>query len=96
MEATVTATAAKPVPISPNTKLEEIVRIFNLQQKNKQAAKNATASERKAKIKKLIDAIFEFRPRIEEALHKDLRKAAVETILRYIPCSQRPASPSAT
>ena len=79
MEATATQSAAKTVPISPNTKLEEIIRIFNLQQRNKQKAKNATASERKAKLKKLNDTIFEFRAKIEEALYKDLRKAQVES-----------------
>lgn len=79
MEATATQTVTKTIPISPNTKLEDIIRIFNLQQRNKQQAKNATAAQRKAKIKKLIDTIFEFRSRIEEALYKDLRKASVES-----------------
>jgi aldehyde dehydrogenase (NAD+) len=79
MEATATQTATKSIPISPNTKLEEVIRIFNLQQRNRQKAKNASASERKARIKKLINTIFEFRSRIEEALYKDLRKAQVES-----------------
>lgn len=79
MEATATQSVAKAIPISPNTKLEDIIRIFNLQQRNKQKAKNATASERKAKLKKLNDTIFEFRTKIEEALYKDLRKAQVES-----------------
>jgi aldehyde dehydrogenase (NAD+) len=79
MEATATQPLIKTVPISPNTKLEEIVRIFNLQQRNKQTAKNATASERKAKLQKLIDAIFALRAPIEEALYKDLRKAKAES-----------------
>jgi aldehyde dehydrogenase (NAD+) len=79
MEATAVQTAPKAVPISPNTKLEEIIRIFNLQQRNKQKAKNATAGERKAKIKKLIDTIFACQEQIEQALHKDLRKAKVES-----------------
>ena len=68
MEATATQTSTKSIPISPNTKLEEVIRIFNLQQRNRQKAKNATASERKAKLKKLINTIFEFRSRIEDAL----------------------------
>jgi aldehyde dehydrogenase (NAD+) len=79
MEATATQSVAKAIPISPNTKLEDIIRIFNLQQRNKQKAKNATASERKAKLKKLNETIFEFRAKIEEALYKDLRKAQVES-----------------
>ncbi len=44
---------AQAVFISPNTKLEEILRIFDAQQKNKQKVKNAGAKERKAKLKKL-------------------------------------------
>lgn len=79
MEATATQPMAKSIPISPNTKLEDIIRIFNLQQRNRQTAKNATVSERKAKLKKLIDTIFELRSQIEEALYKDLRKAKVES-----------------
>ena len=79
MEATATQQVAKTIPISPNTKLEDIIRIFNLQQRNKQNAKSATASQRKAKLKKLIDTIFELRPKIEAALYKDLRKAQVES-----------------
>ena len=41
MEATATA-RPQTVPISPNTKLEEILRIFDAQQKNKQHVKNGT------------------------------------------------------
>ena len=79
MEATATQSVTKTIPISPNTKLEDIIRIFNLQQRNKQKAKNATTSERKAKLQKLIDTIFEMRSQIEDALYKDLRKAKVES-----------------
>lgn len=77
MEAT--ATAVKTIPISPNTKLEEIIRIFNAQQKNKQAVKDTTASQRKAKLKKLIATVTEYRTKIEDAVYADLRKPAVET-----------------
>lgn len=79
MEATARASVAKSIPISPNTKLEEIIRIFNLQQRNRQTAKSTTASERRAKLQKMIDTIFELRPQIEEAMYKDLRKAKVES-----------------
>jgi len=77
MEAT--ATAVKSIPISPNTKLEEIIRIFNAQQKNRQAVKNTTAKERKAKLKKLIDTTTEYRTKIQDAVYADLRKPAIET-----------------
>ena len=50
MEAT--ATGVKTIPISPNTKLEEIFRIFSAQQKNRQAVKDSTVKERKAKAGK--------------------------------------------
>lgn len=78
MEATATA-RPQTVPISPNTKLEEILRIFDAQQKNKQHVKNGTAKERKAKLKKLMDTTTKFRSRIEAAVLADLRKPAVET-----------------
>ncbi len=77
MEAT--ATAVKAIPISPNTRLEEIIRIFNAQQKNRQAVKDTTARERKAKLKKLIDTTLEYRTKIQDAVYADLRKPAIET-----------------
>jgi aldehyde dehydrogenase (NAD+) len=78
MEATLTA-PSKSIPISPNTKLEEIFRIFATQQKNKQHVKDSTAKERKAKLKKLIDTTLEYRTKIEEAAFADLHKPPVET-----------------
>ena len=77
MEATITG--VKTIPISPNTKLEEIIRIFNAQQKNRQAVKDTTAKERKAKLKKMIDTVLEYRTKIQDAVYADLRKPAVET-----------------
>jgi aldehyde dehydrogenase (NAD+) len=77
MEAT--TTGVKTIPISPNTKLEEIFRIFNAQQKNRQTVKDHTVKERKAKLKKLIDTVTEYRTKIQEAVYADLRKPAVET-----------------
>ncbi len=76
---TATAPSVKNIPISPNTKLEEIFGIYDAQKKNRQNIKNSTAKERKAKLKKLIDAINEFRPKIEDAVYTDLRKPKVET-----------------
>lgn len=76
---TATAISVKNIPISPNTKLEEILRIFDAQQRNRQNVKNTTAKERKTKLKKLIDAITEFRGKIEDAVFADLRKPKVET-----------------
>ncbi len=77
--ATVAAAAPKNIPISPNTKLEEILRIYDAQFKNRQNLKNTTAKERKAKLKKLMATINEMRPEIENAVYADLRKPKVET-----------------
>jgi len=77
MEAT--ATRVKNIPISPNTKLEEIFRIFGAQQKNRQAVKDSTAKERKEKLKKLMDTVVEYRTKIQDAVFADLHKPAVET-----------------
>src|SRR5687767_778560 len=78
MEATV-ATPVKNIPISPNTKLEEIFRIYDAQQKNRQNVKSSTAKERKAKLKKLVNVCLENRGKIEDAIYADLRKPRVET-----------------
>lgn len=78
MEAVATV-QPKAVPISPNTKLEEIFRLFDAQQKNKQNVKNSTAKERKAKLRKLMDATNKYRSKIEAAVYADLHKPAVET-----------------
>ncbi len=76
---TATAGTVKSIPISPNTKLEEIFRVYDAQQKNRQNLKNSTAKERKAKLKKLVAAINEWRPKVEDAVYADLRKPKVET-----------------
>ncbi len=84
-----TATAAPPVfdiPQAPNTAAEEIQRLYNLQQANKQNVKNASASERKKKLQRVIDVIMKRRDDIKEALYKDFRKAPDETdILEIYP-----------
>ena len=76
---TATLSSVKDIPISQNTKLEEIFRIYDAQQKNRQNVKNSTAKERKAKLKKFIDTVNEMRPQIEDAVFADLRKPKVET-----------------
>ncbi|HWB64195.1 MAG TPA: aldehyde dehydrogenase family protein [Chitinophagales bacterium] len=78
MEATVSQ-GVKTIPISPNTKLEEILRIYDAQQKNRQNVKNSTAKQRKAKLKKYIATVMEFRKKIEDAVYADLHKNAIET-----------------
>jgi aldehyde dehydrogenase (NAD+) len=78
MEATLTA-PVKNIPISPNTKLEEILRIYDAQQKNRQTVKNTTTKERKAKLKKLVAVTLENRSKIEAAVYADLHKPPTET-----------------
>jgi aldehyde dehydrogenase (NAD+) len=79
MEATATQAPVKNIPISPNTQLEEILRIYSLQLKNRQNVKSTTVKERRAKLNKMKDVIFEYRERIEQAVFKDLHKASIET-----------------
>ena len=79
MDAPATVSASATITISPNTKLNEIVRIYQLQQHNRQKVKDTNPGERKAKLKKYMEVIFEYRERIERALYLDLRKAHVET-----------------
>ncbi len=76
---TATAPAVKNIPISPNTKLGEIFRIYDAQKKNAQNVKNSTAKERKAKLKKLVAVVTEMRSKIEDAVYADLQKPKVET-----------------
>lgn len=76
---TATAPAVKNIPISPNTKLGEIFRIYDAQKKNAQNVKNSTAKERKAKLKKLVTVVTEMRTKIEDAVYADLQKPKVET-----------------
>ena len=80
-------TQSKPVSsqkTSPNTPVEEIQRIFESQQKNKQNIKNTTAKERKKKLNALKKAIFERREDIKQALYDDFKKAPAETDITEI------------
>jgi aldehyde dehydrogenase (NAD+) len=77
MEAT--ATSVQTIQISPNTKLEDILRLFNAHYKNKGAVRNTTAKDRRKKLKKLREAIMNNREKIERAMYADFRKPATET-----------------
>ena len=76
---TATAQPVKNIPVSTNTKLEEIFRIYDAQKKNGQSVKNSSAKQRKEKLKKLIATVNEMRRQIEDAVYADLRKPKVET-----------------
>lgn len=77
MQAT-TATAPQ-IQISPNTKLEEILRVYNAQGKNLQIAKNTSVADRLKKIKFLEKTVLEYRKKIEDAVYNDFRKAPIQT-----------------
>ena len=65
--------------ISPNE--EEILRIFDIQKKNKADYARTTASERKERLKKLLAAIYKHSGDIENAVYSDFHKPPSETRL---------------
>jgi aldehyde dehydrogenase (NAD+) len=75
---TATATAAPTVPIAPNTKLEEILRIYDAQKKNFQNVKNTSVADRLKKIKKLRQVVLAKREKIQQALWADFHKPALQ------------------
>lgn len=83
MEVTVSA-PAKSIPISPNTKLEEILRIFDAQMKNKQNVKDSTISQRLKKIKKLRQVVMAKREQIQKAMWEDFQKPALQVDITEI------------
>ncbi|MFN8287015.1 MAG: aldehyde dehydrogenase family protein [Chitinophagales bacterium] len=83
MEVTVSA-PAKSIPISPNTKLEEILRIYDAQQKNKQNVKDTSISQRLKKIKKLRKTVLAKREEIQQALWADFHKPAMQVDITEI------------
>lgn len=74
------ATATAPhINTATNTRLEEILRIYNAQQKNLLALKNTSIDERLKKIKQLEKVVLQNRTRIQQALYNDFRKSALQT-----------------
>lgn len=67
-----------------DTQIEDIQRIFDLQQKHQYELGNTTASQRIAKLNKLHDAVLRYRPEIKEALYQDYRKHPSEVDLTEI------------
>lgn len=81
-----TQAQTKLIPKAGNTPIEEIYRIFELQKKNLQNIKDTTAKERKSKLKRLQDEIFNRREEIKKAVNADFRKAHSEVdILEIYP-----------
>jgi len=73
------ATASLSIPMSPNTASEKIQQVYKAQLANRQALKNTSASQRKAKLKKLEQAIMQFREKIGDAIYADFKKPRPET-----------------
>ena len=76
---TATATAAPEIQITPNTKLEEIFRVYDAQQKNLLKLKNSSIDDRLKKIKLLEKVVLANRKKIQEALFNDFKKGALQT-----------------
>lgn len=74
-----TAEELKHIPISPNAKLEEILRIYQAQEKNLLNLKNRSVDERLKRIKALEKTVLEYRKKIEDAMYADFRKAPLHT-----------------
>lgn len=60
------------------TSLNDIHRIFELQQKHQYAVANSSVTDRKKKLSRLLDAINKYRNEVKEALHKDFHKPGEE------------------
>ncbi len=58
--------------------------VFKAQKANQYAIGSTTASERKAKLKKLLDTVLKYRTQIQEAAYKDFKKAAPEVDLTEV------------
>jgi len=84
VQTTVQSKPAGKMQLSSNTPLNEIHRLFNLQQQNKQNVKNTTAKERKAKLKALRSEVFARREDIMQAVNDDFRKPHSEVELGEI------------
>lgn len=63
---------------------QEIQRVFEKQKSNRINLANTTATERKAKLKKLLNEILSKQDKICDAVYKDLRKSKEETKLTEI------------
>lgn len=64
--------------------MDELKRIYDKQQANRWEIARTTAAERIAKLKRIRDAIFAAREKIQQAIYKDYRKNPGETDLSEI------------
>lgn len=61
-----------------STTVEEIRRIFQLQQENHLEVGKSSAKERLAKLDRLHQVVLRYRPQIKEAMYADFKKPALE------------------
>lgn len=71
-------TSVTSIPIAPNTKLEEILKIYDAQKKNFQKVKEMSVADRLKKIKKLRKVVLEKREKIQQALWNDFHKPSLQ------------------
>lgn len=67
-----------------DTSKEEIRRLFRAQRANQQAVAQTSARERIAKLRRLHQALMQYRQEIRDALYHDFRKPPMETDLSEI------------
>lgn len=68
-------------PAGPETPVDDIQRIFRLQQESKDRVGSTSVRERKARLKALHQAILKHRPAIKQAMYEDYRKHPAEVDL---------------
>ena len=80
MEATAKAPTTSPaVSTSNNANREEILRIYQAQQKNLAALRATSIKDRIKKLKLLEKTVLEYRSKIGDALYNDFRKSHINT-----------------
>lgn len=72
------------IPVVPETQEKDIARIFAAQKAHQFEVGNSTVSERRAKLKRLQEAVMKYRPEIKEALYQDFRKHPSEVDLTEV------------
>ena len=71
-------------PSEPQSWEADIENVFNAQKANQYAIGSTTASERKAKLKKLLATVLKYRTEIQEAGYADFKKAPAEVDLTEV------------
>lgn len=78
---TLTLNEQPKIAVAPNTSIDRVHEIYELQWANKQNIKNTSAKIRKEKLKKLEQTILAYREKIGDAIYADFKKPRPETDL---------------